>query len=201
VKSVGAGTDEHDLVVLGASWGGLRALRTILGGLPPDFRAATVVVQHRSAESHPTALRELLDAAGPLVVHEVDDKQPLEPGHVYVAPPEFHTLVEDDHLELSVDAAVSYSRPSIDVLFESAAEARREHCVGVVLTGANADGAAGLARIVQLGGVAIVQDPEAAERPEMPSAALEAVPSAQVVPLAEIASVLIALCSSAEVTA
>jgi two-component system, chemotaxis family, protein-glutamate methylesterase/glutaminase len=191
----------HDLVVIGASWGGLRALRTVLGGLPADLGVSIVIVQHRSPESHPTALRELLDAAGPLPVREVDDKEPLEPARVYIAPPAFHTLVDDDHLVLSVEGPVEYSRPSIDVLFETAAEARRDGCVGVVLTGANADGAAGLARIAELGGTAIVQDPETAERSEMPTAALRAVPTAHVAPLEEIASLLVALCSPAEVSA
>ena len=188
-----AQTGARDLVAMGASWGGLHALRTVLGGLPPELGAALVVVQHRSADSHPTALRDLLAAVTPLRVRDADDKCTLEPGHVYIAPPDFHTMVDGGHLELSVDAAVEYSRPSIDVLFESAAESYRERCVGVVLTGANADGAAGLARIAALGGAAIVQDPESAERPEMPRAALAAVPAASVVPLDAIADVLIDL--------
>jgi two-component system chemotaxis response regulator CheB len=183
-----------DIVVVGASWGGLRAIRVLLGGLPAGFAAPVVIVQHRSSESHPTAFRELLTTSTELGVSEIEDKQPLEPGNAYVAPPDFHTLVDGDHLELSVEAAVSHSRPSIDVLFESAAEARRSGCVGVVLTGANADGAAGLARIAELGGEPIVQDPEDAERAEMPRAALEAVPGARVVSLERIAPLLIELC-------
>jgi two-component system, chemotaxis family, protein-glutamate methylesterase/glutaminase len=190
-------TGAYGLVAIGASWGGLQALRTVLGRLPADLSAAVVVVQHRSADSRPTALRDLLGAATPLRVRDVDDKCTLDPGHVYTAPPDFHTLVDGDHLELSVDAAVAHSRPSIDVLFETAAESYRDRCVGVVLTGANADGAAGLARIVELGGAAVVQDPESAERPEMPRAALEAAPSARVVPLDQIAGVLVELCAEA----
>jgi two-component system, chemotaxis family, protein-glutamate methylesterase/glutaminase len=190
-----AGPGRHDLVVVGVSWGGLAALRTLLAGLPTGFAAPVVVVQHRSPESHPTALRELLAAATPLTVCEVGDKQPLERGTLYLAPPDYHTLVEGDHLELSVDAAVAHSRPSIDVLFESAAEAHRERCAGVVLTGANADGAAGLARIAALGGAALVQDPATAERVEMPRAAIAAVPTARVAPLAEIAGLLVELCT------
>jgi len=196
-----AQTDAYDLIVMGASWGGLDAVRTVLRGLPAELRAPVVVVQHRAADSHPTALRDLLGAVTPLQVCEADDKCTLDPGHVYTAPPDFHTLVDVGHLELSVDAAVAHSRPSIDVLFESAAESYRDRCVGVVLTGANADGAAGLARIVELGGAAIVQDPESAERPEMPRAALEAVPSATVVPLDAIAGVLVELCTVPGVTA
>jgi two-component system, chemotaxis family, protein-glutamate methylesterase/glutaminase len=191
-----AGEVVHDLVVVGASWGGLRALRTVIGGLPTGLGAAVVVVQHRSPESHPTAFRDLLRASSGVPVREVGDKEALERGQVYVAPPGFHTLVDGDHLELTVDAAVEHSRPSIDVLFETAAEARRERCIGVVLTGANADGAHGLARIAELGGEAIVQDPATAERSEMPQAALAAVPGARVVPLEEIAPLVAELCRS-----
>jgi two-component system chemotaxis response regulator CheB len=129
-------------------------------------------------------------------VSEASDKQRLEPGHAYLAPPDFHTLVEGDHLALSVEEKVEYSRPSIDVLFESAAEACGERCVGVVLTGANADGAAGLARIVELGGAALVEDPETAQRPEMPRAALAAVPGARVAPVEELAGIVAELCST-----
>jgi two-component system, chemotaxis family, protein-glutamate methylesterase/glutaminase len=188
-------TGAHDLVAVGASWGGLGALRLVLGGLPREFPASVVVVQHRSPESHPTALRDLLGAVTRLTVREAGDKQVLEPGCVYLAPPDYHTLVEGDHLELSVDAPVEHSRPSIDVLFETAAEARRGRCTGVVLTGANADGARGLARIAELGGAAVVQDPEQAERSEMPRAALAAVPTARVVPLEKIAGVLVERCA------
>jgi two-component system chemotaxis response regulator CheB len=189
----------HDLVVVGASWGGLQALRTILGGLPAELGAAVVVVQHRPADSRGPGLRDLLRSATPLQVSEAGDKEPVVAGRVYLAPADFHTLVDGDHLELSVDAAVEYSRPSIDVLFTSAAESHRRRCVGVVLTGANADGAAGLARIAELGGAAIVQDPETCERAEMPRAALNAVPSARVAPLDEIASLLVELCSERKV--
>jgi two-component system chemotaxis response regulator CheB len=181
--------------VIGASWGGLNALRVVLGALPRELGAAVVVVQHRSADSRPAGLRELLAAATELRVSDVEDKDPLEPGRVYLAPPDFHTLVETDHLSLSVDAAVEYSRPSIDVLFTTAAESHGERCVGLVLTGANADGAAGLARIVELGGAAVVQDPDSAERKEMPAAALAAVPSARVVPVEEIGPLVVELCA------
>jgi two-component system chemotaxis response regulator CheB len=182
------------LIVAGTSWGGLKALGVFLGGLPSDLPAAVVVVQHRSPESHPTALRDLLQAKAALPVHEVADKQPLEPGCAYLAPPDYHTLVEDDHLALSIDFPVGFSRPSIDLLFETAAESRGERCVGVVLTGANADGASGLARIVEFGGAAVVEDPQTAERPEMPAAAVRAVPTAQVVPLPRLAETVAALC-------
>jgi two-component system chemotaxis response regulator CheB len=189
----------HEVVVIGASWGGLDALRGLLGALPGDLDAAVVVAQHRAPESHPTAFRDLLGAVTRLTVCDAEDKQPLKRGVVFLAPPDYHLLVDGEHLSLSTEAHVSYSRPSIDVLFESAAEAARERCIGVVLTGANDDGAAGLARIRELGGVAIVQDPATAERPEMPSAAVAAVPSAHVLPLDEIPALLLTLCGTATV--
>jgi two-component system chemotaxis response regulator CheB len=184
------------LVAIGASWGGLDALREILRALPGDFPAPVVVAQHRSPESHRTAFTDLIGAATRLKACEPGDKDRLEPGRVYLAPPDYHLLVEGDALGLSTDEPVSYSRPSIDVLLETAADSFRERCVGVILTGANADGAHGLARVAQLGGTAIVQDPASAERREMPDAALEAVPGAHVVPLAGIAPLLVELCAA-----
>jgi two-component system, chemotaxis family, protein-glutamate methylesterase/glutaminase len=189
----------HDLVAIGASWGGLDALRTILAALPADLDAAVVVAQHRAPHSHRTAFRDLLAAVTRLGVREAGDKDALRAGTVLVAPADYHLLVGADRVWLSTDAPVQYARPSIDVLFESAAEAHRERCVGVVLTGANADGAQGLARVVELGGTAIVQDPEEATRDEMPRAALAAVPAAIVATTGEIASLLVGLCGLAKV--
>jgi two-component system, chemotaxis family, protein-glutamate methylesterase/glutaminase len=192
---------DHDLVVVGASWGGLYALRQILRALPAELDAAVVVAQHRSADSHATAFRDLLGGVTPLQVREAGDKDGLRPGTVYIAPPDYHLLVDAGSVSLSTDERVQYARPSIDVLFETAAEAHRERCVGVVLTGANADGARGLARVAELGGSAIVQDPEDAARDEMPLAALEAVPDARVARVGEIASLIVELCGLAKVHA
>jgi len=183
--------------VIGTSWGGLDALRTLLRALPADLAAALVIVQHRGPEAHPTAFRTLLGAVTRLNVCDADDKQRIVRGYVYLAPPDYHLLVDGEHLALSVEGAVGFSRPSIDVLFESAAEAYRDRCVGVVLTGANDDGARGLARIRELGGGAVVQDPATAERPEMPRGALTAVPDARVEPLEEIPAALVELCGTA----
>ncbi|HEY3921473.1 MAG TPA: chemotaxis protein CheB [Gaiellaceae bacterium] len=191
----------RDLVVVGASWGGLDAIRTVLHGLPDDLPAAVVIVQHRSPVAHPQTLLGLLAAATPLAVVDPADKQKLERGQVYVSPPDYHTYVEGDHLALSTDDPVAFSRPSIDVLFESAAESRGPACVGVILTGANADGARGLARIVELGGAAVVEDPASAERSEMPRAALQAVHGALVAPIGGIAAIVGNLCARAGVTA
>ena len=187
------------LVAVGASWGGLDAVRTLVAALPANLPAAVVVAQHRAPESHPTAFRELVAAVTPLRVCEPGDKDRLRTGTVFLAPPDYHLLVDGEELNLSVDEKVAHSRPSIDVLFESAADAFRERCVGVVLTGANADGAHGLRRIAELGGATVVQDPASAERDEMPLAAIESVPSATVLPLAEIAPLVVSLCTAGAV--
>lgn len=184
---------DMQLVVIGGSWGGLDVLRTILAGLPADFPAAVVIAQHRSPESHPTAFRDLLGAVTRLRVCEADDKDALAPGQVHVAAPDYHLLVDEGRLALSTDEPVQYARPSIDVLFTTAAESYRERCIGVVLTGANADGAEGLRRIVELGGDAVVQSPDTAVMTEMPRAALEAVPNAHVAAPGAISPLLVSL--------
>lgn len=187
---------DGELVAIGASWGGLDAIRQLLHGLPARLGAAVVVAQHRSPESHRDVYRDLLGASTLLKVREADDKDRLEPGTVYVAPPDYHLIVEGDALALSTDEPLLYARPSIDVLLETAAESYRERCIGVILTGANEDGARGLARVAELGGVAIVQDPAEATRPEMPRAALAAVPSATVAPIEELPTLLVSLCGA-----
>ena len=191
----------HDLVAVGASWGGLNVLRELLGALPAELDAAVVIAQHRSPESHPTAFRDLLGAVTRLRVREAADKDEIQHGTVYVAAPDYHLLVDPGTLALSTDVPVAYARPSIDVMFESASESYRDRCVGVVLTGANDDGARGLARIMELGGVGIVQDPAEAQRDEMPLAALRAAPAARVAGASEIGPLLIELCGLAKVHA
>jgi two-component system chemotaxis response regulator CheB len=180
-----------ELVAIGASWGGLRAVECVLEALPPDFGAAVVIAQHRQArvDQH-DRLTNLLDGRCALDVREAEDKQALVPGQVLVAPADYHLLVEADSVALSVDAPLNFSRPSIDILLTSAADAYGPRAAGVVLTGSNSDGAEGLARIASRGGIAIVQDPETAERAEMPSAALAAAPDARVVALAQIGALL-----------
>jgi len=190
-----------DLVTIGASWGGLDAVRSILAMLPAELDAAVVVAQHRSPESHRTAFRDLLRSATRMQVREAADKDALRAGTVYIAPPDYHLLVDPGSVSLSTDEPVQFARPSIDVLFESAAESHRERCAGVVLTGANADGARGLQRIAELGGITIVQDPEEAVRAEMPRAALLAVPEARVLPTAGIGPLLVDPCGLARVPA
>jgi len=182
----------YDLVVVGTSWGGLAALRTLIGGLPDSFQMAVTLVQHRHKDSD-HVLRTLLQERSSLRVYEVEDKMPLEHGHVYVAPPDYHTLVERGYFSLSTEAPVRYSRPSIDVTFGSAADSYGHRTVGIVLTGANADGADGLRRISDRGGLAIVQDPTTAESPTMPAAAQTAVPRARILTLQGIAAFLASL--------
>jgi two-component system, chemotaxis family, protein-glutamate methylesterase/glutaminase len=172
----------YDLVVVGTSWGGLAALRRLVAGLPDTFLMALAIVQHRHKDSD-HLLRTLLQERSALEVCEVEDKMPLEHGRIYVAPPDYHTLVEPGHFSLSTEAPVRYSRPSIDVTFRSAADSYGHRTVGIVLTGANADGAQGLRVISDRGGMAIIQDPATAESPTMPSAAVRAVPRARVMPL------------------
>jgi two-component system, chemotaxis family, protein-glutamate methylesterase/glutaminase len=178
-----------ELIVIGASWGGLQAVSEILAALPADFGVTVLVVQHR-AEDAEDLLAGLLSRAGPLSVREVEDKQPLRDAGVVVAPAGYHVLVEHDHFALSTEAHVRFSRPSIDVALETAADALGPGLVGVVLTGANDDGAAGLAAVRRRGGMTIVQDPETAAQPTMPEAARAAASPQVVGSLPEIAAVL-----------
>jgi two-component system, chemotaxis family, protein-glutamate methylesterase/glutaminase len=181
------------LVAIGASAGGFQALTEILGRLPVDFSGSLAIVQHRRADEG-SMLRELLAQRTQLPVVEPCHGAPLRPGHVYLAPPDYHLLVEPGALALSVDPPINCSRPSIDVLFESAATAYRHRAIGVVLTGANADGARGAARLHRMRAPLIVQDPATAEAAACPAAALERVPSAIVLPVSEIAERLLMLC-------
>jgi len=185
-----------ELVAVGASWGGLHAIETVLGSLPADFGAAIVIAQHRQDDGRDGALEHLLDARCAMSVCEAEDKHELAPGAVIVAPAGYHLLVEPGALSLSVDEPLHFSRPSIDILLGSAADAYGARAAGVVLTGANADGAVGLAKIAARGGTTIVQNPATAERREMPEAALWATPEARVLELAQIGPALVALAAS-----
>jgi two-component system chemotaxis response regulator CheB len=180
-----------ELVAIGGSWGGMVAVRTVLRGLLPSFRTPIVVVLHRSPRSAGDMLERMLGDGTSRTVCEVDDKTPIVGECVFVAPADYHLLIDDGHVALSTDAPVRFSRPSIDVLFESAADDYGAGLVAVVLTGANDDGAAGIARVLDCGGRVIVQDPATAERPEMPLAAIAAAGGrATVVPLDQIADAL-----------
>ena len=184
----------YDLIAIGASWGGLQATGTLLEGIPTELEQPIVVALHRSPESMRGVLESLLQRHTGRPVAEPDDKDPIAPGRVYVAPPDYHLLVDGGRFALSVEAKVQYARPSIDVLLESVAEAYRERAIGIVLTGANADGAAGLAAIKRNGGVAVVQDPRTAAKTAMPEAALAASAADAVLPLEDIGPFLFGLC-------
>ena len=184
----------YELIVIGTSWGGLQAVSRLLDGLHDDVHQPIIVAQHRSVESG-GGLSRLLARHTRRLVSDPDDKTPLERDRVYIAPPDYHVLVEDGHLALSTDAPVQYARPSVDVLFESVADEYGPRAVGIVLTGANSDGAAGLARIKERGGVAIVQEPTTSLRRTMPDAAIAATTADAVLPLEEIPAFLYGLCA------
>lgn len=179
----------YDIVVVGTSWGGLAALRELIAGLPGDFALPLVVVQHRHKESG-SLLAGLLQDSTTLRVCEAEDKAPITGATVHIAPADYHLLVEDGFFSLTMDEPVAFSRPSIDVTFVSVADVYGEHAVGVVLTGANDDGARGLRRIADRGGLTIVQLPATAESPTMPAAALSQVPEARSLTLHEISDAL-----------
>jgi two-component system chemotaxis response regulator CheB len=173
-------------IVLGASAGAVDALLTLLPSLPPGCPPVLAAVH--VPPDRPNRLVSLLQPRCAVRVKEAEDKEPVLPGTVYFAPPDYHLLVEQDEtLALSSDEAVRFSRPSIDVLFESAADAWGAGLAGVILTGANEDGAAGLAAVAEAGGLPLVQDPVSATASAMPLAALAACPMAERLSLAELA--------------
>ncbi|MEA2460075.1 MAG: two-component system, chemotaxis family, protein-glutamate methylesterase/glutaminase [Actinomycetota bacterium] len=188
----------YELVVIGCSWGGLSALRKVLGPLPSTFPLPIVVAQHRSSQSTDGSMTAVLETYVSLAVSEADDKDSLEPGHIYIAPPDYHLLVERGSLALSTDEKVRFSRPSIDVLLESAADAYGTRLIAVILTGANEDGAIGIRRVSQMRGKSIVQDPGTAERAEMPQAAVDTGVVDMVLSLEDISEVLLSLAGAAD---
>ncbi len=180
----------YEVVVIGASAGGMRALKTILGALPADFPLPVAIVQHMASHSD-SYMAEYLGQDCTLALKEVEDKEAMRPGCIYLAPPNYHLLVEPDKtFSLSVDPRVNFSCPSIDVLFESAVDSLGGQIIGVILTGASADGSAGLKAIKAEGGLTIVQDPATAESPYMPQAALNASQPDYVAALEDIATLL-----------
>jgi two-component system, chemotaxis family, protein-glutamate methylesterase/glutaminase len=185
-----------EIIVVGTSIGGLKALQTLLSALPDDFSVPVVIVQHRGKDSE-TGLCEFLGRHSRLPISEPEDKETILSGHAYLAPRDYHLLVEQGSFALSTDPAIGFARPSIDVLFESAADQYQEKTIGVVLTGANRDGARGLAAIKLRGGLTLVEDPQFAACPEMPQAAIANTEVDRVVPLVELGPLLGNLCYSA----
>ena len=183
----------YELIVIGCSAGGFNALCTVLGALPRGFSVPVAVVCHVGVDGH-DRLAELLGRHCALAVEEVEDKTPLRPRAVHVAPAGYHLLLEEDRsFSLSVDPKVCGVRPSVDVLFESAADALPGRVIGVVLTGANHDGAQGLRAIRESGGLGVVENPETAHATAMPAAAIALAGADHVVALAEIGPLLVRL--------
>ncbi|HEX3869585.1 MAG TPA: chemotaxis protein CheB [Pirellulales bacterium] len=177
-------------VVIGASAGAIEALSVVFSKLPRHYALPILVVVHVPPDRH-GAIPALFAAKCLLSVREADDKEPIEPGTIYFAPPDYHLMVDVSHsIALSSEEPVLFSRPSIDVLFETAADVYGSDLVGVILTGANSDGARGLKRIADAGGVALVQRPDQAAASAMPQAALDSCPQARAMSLDEIASYL-----------
>lgn len=184
------GTRVFQAVTIGVSTGGVHALQKLLGQLPADFSLPILVVQHIGPEAG-SGLARLLDDRCALRVKEADEQDEIIPGTVYLAPPNYHLLVEQEgFLSLSADPHVSFARPSVDVLFESAAAVFGPALIGIVLTGANFDGSQGLRTIKQQGGTAIVQDPADAEAQQMPLSAMAATEVDYVVALDGMAALL-----------
>jgi two-component system, chemotaxis family, protein-glutamate methylesterase/glutaminase len=183
----------YKAIVIGISTGGVGTLKSLLGALPGDFPLPILIVQHISPETG-DRMAALLDQLCEIHVKEADEQEVPLPGTVYLAPPNYHLLVEPDgRLGLSTDPPVNFARPSVDVLFESAADAWGSGVIGVVLTGAGYDGARGLQRIKAKGGVTVAQDPEDATASSMPRTAVTQVQPAYVVPLASLPQLFINL--------
>jgi two-component system chemotaxis response regulator CheB len=182
--------EQIEAIVMGGSAGTLPALGVLLSALPRDCRVPIALVVH-VPPARPSLLATVLSAKTTLAVQEAEDKEPMLPGHLYIAPPNYHLLVErGGTLALSEDGLIHFSRPAIDVLFESAADAFGPALAGVVLTGASEDGAAGLATIERRGGTAIIQSPDEAAAPQMPRAAIARTRAPRVLPLTGIAALL-----------
>jgi two-component system chemotaxis response regulator CheB len=186
-----------EIVAIGTSLGGLRALEIILAGLDKRFSVPIALVMHRGTSAR-DSLVSILKQRTALTVREPEDKEILTPGSVYVAPADYHLLVERGHCALSLDPPVNFARPSVDVLFESAANGFGMGTVAIVLTGNNNDGAGGAARVKAAGGVVVVQDPDECESGNMPRSTMAAVQVDAVLKLSEMSSFLIDLCGIIE---
>lgn len=182
----------YKAIVIGVSAGGITALRTLFSILPKGFKIPMIIVQHVSAYSNGEWI-EFINNKSPLHLKEADEKEKIKNGYAYFAPPNYHLLIEENHtFSLTTDERVNFSRPSIDVLFESAVEVYHTNLVGVILTGANKDGTAGLKKIKEAGGLTIVQDPADSEVPYMPESAITIGPD-YILTLNEIAELLVYL--------
>jgi two-component system, chemotaxis family, protein-glutamate methylesterase/glutaminase len=187
------GNKTYEAVVIGGSWGGTEALIQILKDLPASFALPIIVVLHRQKNTI-SFLIEILSKRIHIPVKEVEEKEAILSGFVYIAPPNYHILIEQDRtFSLDVSQEISYSRPSIDVLFESAALVYKHKLVGILLTGANADGSEGMSTIAKEKGLTVVQDPDDAESNIMPKAALSKVKVDHVLTKPQISELLLSL--------
>jgi two-component system, chemotaxis family, protein-glutamate methylesterase/glutaminase len=181
----------YQAIVMGVSSGGLNVMKIMFSLLPKSFETPIIIVQHISPNSGNLWISLLNDKSN-LYIKEADEKEKIEPGIVYIAPPNYHLLIEKDKtFPLTIGERVNYARPSIDVLFESAADVYKNELIGVVLTGSNNDGAEGIKRIHDCGGLSIVQNPETAESAYMPASAIAAMQPDYILPLNEIVDLLI----------
>jgi two-component system chemotaxis response regulator CheB len=188
----------HDIIVMGASSGGIESLISIVRGLPPDLPASVFVVLHIPAQSK-SSLPRILTQSGPLKAVHPEDNDAIEPGRIFVAPPDCHLMIDDDHVRLVRGPKENHHRPAIDPLFRTAARFYGPRVVGVVLSGALDDGSAGLVAVKARGGIAIVQDPAEALFPDMPRNAMEAAGADYCVAKTQIAPLLVRLASEAAV--
>jgi two-component system chemotaxis response regulator CheB len=183
----------YEVIVIGSSAGGITALSQIVMTLPANFPLPIIVVQHLQANKE-SLLAHILNQKTRLQVKEIDEKEPVLPGFVYTAPPGYHLLIEQDKsFALSMDAPVNFARPSVDVLFESAVPVYRDKLIGIILTGANHDGAAGLKYLKEAGGYAIVQEPKDAAVAVMPEAAMRGTCIDAILPVRQIGPHLLQL--------
>lgn len=181
----------YEAIVIGVSSGGMNAMKIIFSSLPADFKLPIVIVQHIGARSENQWI-QLLNDRSSLNIKEADEKEEIVSRTVYIAPANYHLLIEKNKtFSLTIDERVNYARPSIDVLFESAAESYNKALIGIVLTGSNHDGTNGIKRIQECGGLCIVQDPATAESSYMPTSALGAIKADHILPLEDIIKLII----------
>jgi len=181
----------YEAIVIGVSSGGMNAMKILFSSLPMNFSIPIIIVQHISPRSDNQWIKLLNDKSN-LHIKEADEKEKIEPGNIYISPPNYHLMIEKDKtFSLTIDERVNYARPSIDVLFESATEAYKNNLIGVVLTGSNNDGTKGIKRIQERGGLTIIQNPETAESSYMPASAIAAIKPDYILSLEDITELLI----------
>jgi len=181
----------YEAIVIGVSSGGMNAMKVIFSLLPKEFSIPIIIVQHVSSHSNNQWIKLLNDKSN-LCIKEADEKEKIENGTIYIAPANYHLMIEKNKtFSLTIDERVNYARPSIDVLFESAAEVYKDKLIGVILTGSNNDGTNGIKRIKEFGGLAIIQNPKTAESSYMPASAIAAIKPDYILSLVDITDLLI----------